>query len=209
MTVIVGIVNSDGDIYMGGDSAGTAPDGSQSVFANKKVFTPAHGPFYLIGTCGSFRLAQVLKYGLKPPRPPGADVDLEQFMAGDFVDSVRDCYKDAGVLTHSDDGADTGHGGTFMVGYQGRLFKVEENFQVLAERRNYMAVGSGESVALGVLYATEGSDPVTRIMTAMKASAAFNAWVREPFEILRLPFAADWHQAKVRRARKKSSGKGK
>jgi predicted deacetylase len=99
-----------------------------------------------------------------------------------------------------------------MVGYQGRLFKIEENFQVLAERRNYMAVGSGESIALGVLYATEEKDPVTRVLTAMKASAAFNAWVREPFEILHLPYAEDWHQsarAKAKGSRKKSIGKGK
>lgn len=204
MTVIVGIVDSGGDIYLGGDSAGTASDGSQSVFANKKVFTPVNGPFYVLGTCGSFRLAQVLKYGLRPPPPPGPNVDLERFMASDFIDSVRQCYKNAGVLTHSDDGADTGHGGTFIVGYQGRLFKVEENFQVLAERRNYMAVGAGESVALGVLFATEGSDPVTRLTIAMKASAAFNAWVREPFEMLRLPFEQDWHQ---KRPRKRGKGK--
>ena len=203
----MGIVNPDGDIYMGGDSAGTAPDGGQSVFINKKVFTPVHGPHYLIGTCGSFRLAQVLKYGLKPPSPPPSSVDFEHFMAEDFIDSVRECYKAAGVLTHSDDGADTGYGGTFMVGYQGRLFKVEENFQVLADRRNYIAIGSGENIALGVLFATEGDDPYSRIITAMQAAAAFNCWVREPFEVMRLPFAQDWHQRP--RQRKRSSGKGR
>lgn len=206
MTVIVGIVNNDGDIYMGGDSAGTAADGSQSIFTNKKVFTPVNGPWYLIGTCGSFRLAQVLKYSLTPPAPPGPNVDLERFMARDFIDSVRECYKEGGVLTHSDDGADTGHGAIFMVGYQGRLFKIEENFQVLSDRRSYMAVGSAENIALGVLYATDGQDPITRITTAMKASVAYNAWVREPFEIMQLPFDKGWYQSARKR---KKVGKSK
>lgn len=209
MTVIVGIIGPDGDVYMGGDSAATTAGGSQSVYVNKKVFTPVHGPHYLMGVCGNHRLSQVMRYSFVPPPPPGPDVDLEQFMASDFVNSVRKCYKDNGILTSTEDGAETGSFGSFLVGYQGRLFEMEENFQILIDRRNYMAVGSGEDLALGALYATDspGADAVERIKTAIKAAVTFSAWCREPYDILRLPFDPNWFQQK--RPRKKASGKGK
>ena len=213
MTVIVGIVAQNGDIYMGGDSAGTTSSGSQSVYVNKKVFSPVHGPAYLIGVCGTHRCSQVIRYSLHPPPPPGPDVDLEEFMARDFVNSVREAYRENGILTNDADGAETGSLGSFLIGYQGRLFEMEDNFQVLIDRRNYMSVGSGSDCALGAMFATDSvdADPSARISTAIKAAVAFNAMCREPFEIMRLPFDPNWHQSKKqpRVARKKTSGKAK
>jgi hypothetical protein len=208
MTVIVGIIAPNGDIFMGSDSAGTSMDGSQSIYVNKKVFAPVHGPAYLIGVCGNHRLSQVMRYAFVPPPPPGPDVDLERFMASEFVNSVRECYRENGILTSTDDGADTGSFGSFLVGYQGRLFEMEENFQILIDRRNYMSVGSGEDVAHGALYATDKSDadPAERVMIALRAAVNFNAWCREPLEILRLPFDQSWHRAEAQ-AKKKPRGK--
>lgn len=201
MTAIVGLIDTDQTVYIAGDSAGTNGNGDQSVFGNPKVFHPTHGPWFLMGCCDTFRLAQVLQYSLRPPLPPGPNVDLQHFMATEFVDSIRACFKKTGFEG----------GGSFLVGYQGQLFRIEENYQVLVERRNYMAIGSGEQVALGSLYATENIASVAeRLSIAMKAAAHFNAFVREPFVVLRLPFFPDWHEEiRKKRRRKRKNVKKK
>jgi hypothetical protein len=200
MTAIAGIVDTYGNIYMGGDSAGTCDSGRQSLYGNEKVFFPVHGPCYLIGSAGSFRLQQVLHYVFQPPPPPDADVDLMGFMVNDFVDALRVCYEKAGILGRCDDGSEAGTVGTFMVGYQGRLFQVDSHFQVLEDRADYCAIG--EEVA-GALFASSGT-PYDRVQIALSASARHNSMVREPFVVHRLPFAEDWNQVKRKRKRGKA-----
>jgi hypothetical protein len=192
MTAIVGLVDADGTVYMGGDSAGTSNTGDQSVLLNQKIFQPEHGPWFLFGCCGEFRAGQVLQWTFRPPRPPGPDVNMDAFMVTKFVDSVKKCFEKAGLIRQDGNGNDIGH--CFLVGYQGRVFKVEENFQVLSDRKNYTAVGSGESFALGALYATEGLAPADRVTLALQAAAHYHATVREPFTVKSLAFRHDWHK---------------
>jgi hypothetical protein len=212
MTVVVGMIAPNGDVYIGGDSAGTTSEGSQSVYVNKKVFSPVHGPAYLMGICGTHRLSQVLRYSFVPPPPPGPDTDLEEFFCTEFINCVREAFNENGVMASGRDGTESGPYGEFMVAYQGRIMKVEDNFQVLIDRRPYVAIGSGEDIALGAMYALEGhvEDPSSRISVALKAAVSFNAMCREPLEVMRLPFDPTWHQpVKRARSRKKVSGKSK
>lgn len=193
MTAIIGLVDADGTVYMGGDSAGTTSQGDQSVLANQKVFFPELGPWFVIGCCGTFRLAQVLKYSFQPPRPPAKDVELEGFMATTFVEAVKECFRETGIMNTEPGGAESGH--SFLVGYQGRVFKIEDNFQVLYDAKNYTAIGTGEAVAMGALFASEGlAKADERVMLALRAAAYYNAMVREPFSLYALEFDKNWYR---------------
>lgn len=179
MTCIVGLVQ-DGVVYMGGDSAGVGGY-SLSQRGDQKVFTNAG---YIFGFTSSFRMGQLLRYRFVPP--PCHTWDLERHMATDFVDGVRECFKEHayGEWVNSEQ-----QGGTFLVGTQGRLFVVQSDFQVGWNVAPYNAVGCGDDLALGALYATEGLgwEPVKRVETALRAAEAYSAGVRGPFTVISLP----------------------
>lgn len=176
MTCIVGVVHKR-DVWMGGDSAGVA-GWSLTVRSDTKVFET--GPF-LMGFTTSFRMGQLLRYSLKPPEHPKG-MDTLQFMSTLFIDAVRKCLGDGGFLT-KDKGAE--EGGTFLVGYRGRLFKVDSDFQVGEAADKFAAVGCGADVALGALFATRHLPPQARVSSALQAAERFSAGVRRPFVLHR------------------------
>jgi ATP-dependent protease HslVU (ClpYQ) peptidase subunit len=74
-------------------------------------------------------------------------------------------------------------GGVFLVGYAGRLFKIEGDYQVAETSDGYFACGCGESYALGALYATKKLKPRDRIRIALQAAESHSSGVRAPFHI--------------------------
>lgn len=176
MTCIVGLVAEDGTVWMGGDSAGVA-GWDLVVRADQKVFTCDRFAF---GFTTSFRMGQLLRYALTIPERH-ADEDLYGWLTTTFVDAVRECLS-AGGFSKKKDGVETG--GTFLVGYAGRLFTVEDNFQVGESVHGFTAVGCGESFALGYLWDREGK-PEALVRGALEAAEQFSAAVRGPFHIVK------------------------
>lgn len=174
VTAIVGLVHQ-GTVYIGGDSAGVAGY-SMTVRADAKVFRS--GP-YVFGFTTSFRMGQLIRYALDAPEPE-PEADLDRFMATTFIDAVRDCLKTGGWARKDNDREE---GGTFLVGIRGRLFTIEDDYQVGASVDGYAAVGCGSEIALGALFATARTrmSPVRRIMVALQAAERFSAGVRGPF----------------------------
>ena len=70
------------------------------------------------------------------------------------------------------------------MGYQGHLFEIESDYQVGIPEDVYAAVGSGQDIARGSLFATQGQEPRSRVLTALRAAERFNAGVRGTFHIL-------------------------
>ena len=182
MTAIVGLVHRR-VVYIGGDSAG-ASGWSLTVRADAKVF---HNTGYLFGFTTSFRMGQLIRYSLKPPKPTG---EIERFMATKFIDAVRDCLKDGGWARKD---SEREEGGTFLVGVRGRLFTVHDDYQVAEAADGYAAVGCGDELALGALFATAGMriPPERRIETALRAAERFSAGVRGPFVCLSQPIRVE------------------
>src|SRR4051812_3616610 len=121
MTCIVGLVAS-GKVHIGADSAGVS-GWSLSIRRDRKVFK--NGPF-LIGFTTSFRMGQLLQYSFQPPvRHP--DREVMKFMAVDFVDAVRICLKNGGFAIRENEAEKAGQ---FLVGYEGRLFSIQYDYQV-------------------------------------------------------------------------------
>ena len=176
MTCIVGLVH-EGVVYIGGDSAGVGGM-SLTVRADEKVFQ--NGEF-LMGFTTSFRMGQLLRYSLKPPRRHPDD-DIHQYMVVDFVNAVRECLKAGGYASKEDE---VESGGTFLVGYAGHLFTVNSDYQVGIPEDGFAAVGSGQDISRGALFATQGqATPRDRVLTALRSAERFNAGVRGPFHIL-------------------------
>jgi hypothetical protein len=176
MTAIAGLVDDDGRVWIGGDSAGVAGY-SRVVRADTKVFR--RGP-YLFGFCGSFRVGQLLHYALAAPIPAPSERNLDAFMVRPFVDAVRECLWLGGVAEIKDE-VETG--GTFLVGIRGRLYCIESDYQVGIPACGYEAIGCGDDLVRGSLYSTGHLTPRRRIRVALEAAAAFSGGVAPPFVI--------------------------
>lgn len=175
MTCIVGIVEGD-RVWMGGDSAGLAGY-SLTVRADQKVFR--NGEF-LLGFCGSFRMGQLLRYSFQPPKQPRRS-DVYRYMVTTFVDGVRDTLKKGGFARKKEDVEEID--GSFLVGYRGRLFVVDEDYQIAEALDGFVAVGCGQEIAQGALYVTQTMDARKRVRRALDAAERYSAGVRRPFAI--------------------------
>jgi hypothetical protein len=179
MTAIAGLIH-DGKVYIGGDSAGIA-GWDLSIRADPKVFTV--GP-YVMGFTTSFRMGQLLRFAFDPPEHH-EDVAVERFMVTTFIDAVRACLSAGGYATKA---SEREAGGTFLVGYRGRLWSISDDYQVGEPLYGIAAVGCGDNQALGSLHTSqEWPDPVRRLRTALDAAERYSAGVRGPFTIEREP----------------------
>lgn len=173
MTCIVGLIDDDRRVWIGGDSAAVGGL-SLNVRTDPKVFVKDG---FVMGFTTSFRMGQLLAHSFTPPkRHP--DTDLFAYMVTAFVDGLRSCLKDGGYAERRNE-AETG--GTFLVGHAGRLFCIYDDYQVAEWADGYAAVGCGADITLGALFATAGSAPDARVCRALEAAERFSAGVRGPF----------------------------
>lgn len=179
MTCVVGVRTMQG-VYIGGDSASTNDSGLQTILATSKVFyIGEESNRMLLGCTTSCRMMQLLHYELQLPAYE-AGMDVEAYMVTRFVNAVRTCLKDGGFAQKEDEKES---GGNFLIGYRGRLFEVQDDYQVSEPTNGYEAVGSGAKFALGSLYATPQLLPEERIERALQAATYHNAYVRPPYII--------------------------
>lgn len=176
MTCIVSVQEGD-SVYIGGDSAGIAGL-SITIRNDEKVFQ--NGPF-IMGFTSSFRMGQLLRYKFDPPQQTVHQDDM-QYMVTDFVDGLRRCFSANGFGDK-----DATVGGTFLVGYKGKLYTIESDYQVGIPNTPYDAVGCGADLALGSLHSTSRMKltPEQRIVMALEAASTFSAGVAPPFLIIK------------------------
>lgn len=179
MTCVAGLVYEN-KVWIGADSAGVmnyslTPRKDPKVFINSNL---------IIGFTSSFRMGQLLKWNFTPP-PVKEGQDVDSYMNKDFIDSVRSCFKHGGYAQKHNEQE---HGGSFLVGFKGRLFSVDSDYQVGESLLSYDAVGCGADIALGALHATDQMNLTAdqRIRKALEAAENFNAGVRSPFNVLSL-----------------------
>jgi ATP-dependent protease HslVU (ClpYQ) peptidase subunit len=181
MTCIVGLVDDDGMVYMGGDSAATLGNDLR-LMAGGKVSRVGE---FLIGITGSVRTAQIMRHALRPP--PITD-DLDAYMATAFVDALRECFKAAGFARREQEQERAG-AATLLVGVRGRLYLVCTDYGIVRAQEPFAAIGCGDMPALGALYATAGRHPGERVGLALAAAEHFNIGVRRPFTLDATPDA--------------------
>ncbi len=178
MTCIVAIIeqkeNNRHRVTMAGDSAGE--NGWLSVHRlDPKVFQ--NGEF-LIGFTSSFRMGQLLRYAFKPPEIKG---DLVEYMVVDFVNAVRQSFKDGGYASKKDE---VEAGGEFLIAIHGRLFKIQSDYNVGENTDGFDAIGGGAQIALGTLFVLKDTNYFSteeKLTMALNAAEHFNNGVRRPF----------------------------
>ena len=143
---------------------------------------------YGIAFTDSFRMGQILQYSWTPPKytPTKTNSGLDKFMRTKFVDSVKQAFKDGGYGSIGSS-SDEDTGGIFIVGLEGRIFTIDEDFHVGENVVNYMAEGSGGQIALGALFATKNQkNPKLRIKAALEAATEFNMSVAAPYTYIQV-----------------------
>lgn len=185
MTCIVGL-ERDGDVWIGGDSAGVSGLDVNVRSDEKVFFVENKQQKMLMGFTSSFRMGQLLRYGLTLPKQHKG-VDDDKYLIIDFIDAVRDLYKDKGYLTKENEEES---GGTFLLGYKNKLYFVDSDFQVGKPAEKYDAVGCGKFYALGVLHVLTKNcpdlDPEIILKRALDAAATHSGGVLAPYTILKL-----------------------
>ena len=130
---------------------------------------------YLIGYADSPGTGQLLHW-IALPTPPRTNV--EKFMRTTWVNAVRKSLNDSGV-----DLKDNAHA-SFLVGVSGQLFFVDTTDWQVSECE-YMAIGSGSSIALGSLYTTASwKSPEKRAYTAVSAAIELSPSCKGPIDSL-------------------------
>lgn len=180
MTCIAGLVDKDGVVWMGADSAGVAGDRTikrkdSKIFKNGEL---------LFGFTSSFRMGQLLRYSFDPPKHYD-DIDIDSYIHKHLIPAIRECFS-MGGYKETINGRESG--GTFLVGYRSRLFIVFDDFQVGEALNGYCSVGSGEEVALGSLFTSSNLQisSSAKVLIALEAAAEYNTYVSGPFTVMSL-----------------------
>lgn len=179
MTCIVGLIHND-KVYIGGDSAST---GNYQITNNQpKVFKVGD---FIFGCTTSFRMIQLLRYSFTPP-PKNKKVDIHEYLCTDFVNAIIKLFKENDFITRQENQELVG--GTFLIGYKNRLFKIDEDFSVQESVDTFDSCGSGQEFALGALKAVNSlfiNNPENLIRTALMTAEHFDQNVKAPFHIIK------------------------
>jgi ATP-dependent protease HslVU (ClpYQ) peptidase subunit len=193
MTCIIGAVDKEtGDVYIGGDSAGVSGHDITTV-SGPKVFVKGQ---YAFGYAGSFRFGQILKSVFEPPIYRG-EVSPEDWLTGELAEHLRATVKVFG-FGKSKDGRE--EGGLALVGFQGRLFMLQDEFEFVEARDGIMGIGIGDYYALAAMKAfqqanqdhlayTEQSGLYTTeemVLKSLAISEFYSGGVRSPFTVVKL-----------------------
>jgi ATP-dependent protease HslVU (ClpYQ) peptidase subunit len=168
LTAIVGVEHG-GRVTLGGDSAATDLEGSgQWISRGPKVCRRGGLVF---GAAGTWRVYDLIRHQLDPPvqmDPP------ERFVHKELVPALRVLFRD-----HDS----TMSGADLLIGVGGRLFVLDEDWQIDSPNMGYCAIGDGAQVALGSMHALSGSGltPIQRITESLEAAGLFCCSVRPPW----------------------------
>lgn len=188
MTCIVGFTDKENNVtWIGADSLGSNGY-TQDVESNPKVFRNTTLKNVVIGSTSTFRHIDLLKYSKtlfpeidKYKIPSGETKVNHEYMVTTFVPNIITLFEN-GIKDSGD------KGGNFLVGIDGKLYEIQNDYSVLEPLAGYSAVGCGEVTAKGSLYATtkymKDFTPEQHILTALEAAEKNCCGVQRPFVIL-------------------------
>jgi hypothetical protein len=181
MTVIAAVVGPDGKIWMGGDSAGVDDNYSLGLCRETKVWENGG---ILFGASGSFRVAQVVRWHMEIPS--FTHTTALEYVTGPLVDAIRSSLEASGALNKWEEDSTESMGGNLLIGYDGHVFEMWEDFGVGELLHDYGAVGCGGELACGSLATTEkmGLKPKKRVELALATAERDSAGVRGPMTII-------------------------
>lgn len=185
MTCIIGY-EYDGDVYIGSDSAVSDSWTISSLAAKEKVFINGG---IIWGCCGSPRVSQLLHYALEVPEVDEDQSDMA-YLVINLIDAIRNLLKEKGSLYDSSDNhIQQLPWSALVIGYNGKIYVIDSDFQVSRSNDGFSCEGSGKEVAIGAMQILKNDNQLTaedKIKKALEASAHHTCFVRGPFHVLRL-----------------------
>ena len=183
MTCIVGIQHK-GKVYIGGDSLGSNSSFQKVERSDAKVFIVGD---MVLGFTSSFRMGQILQYVLEHPERPEGISDMK-YLVAHWIPNLIETFADNGYRGSKGDNDhdELRTGGTFLLGYRGTLYTIEDDFQVGIPTDQYAAVGCGDDLATGAVFAARKlgiKDPEKLITVGLEAAEKHSAGVQGPFII--------------------------
>ena len=181
MSVVVAI-KKDGAVYMGADSQVTR-GGTRASLSNPnnyKIWKVKGVDNCLMGHVGTLREACVVKIMDNLVREIDVMRDLIDFeyVVTRIVPMIIDQLTEFNYLDKNEVFKDMNS--RYLFAYQDKLFVIGFDGAVI-EVDDCVAIGSGESEAIGSLVTTSAEEsPVVRIVKAIKASAAHDLYVDYP-----------------------------
>lgn len=130
------------------------------------------------------------------PAPDLDPDDLDRFFVLDFVPAVRQAFEEHGFaktvrFSKSEGVTEEGQafGGLFLIGFEGKIFEIREDFHLARPLDPFSAVGHRAQVALGALHALRGATQLSlreKATRALEAAANYSSVVRAPFHFVEI-----------------------
>ena len=183
MSVVVAI-KENGKVYMGCDSQSTYGNSRITLKNpnNYKIWKVPDSKNCLMGCVGRKRDSNVIRLmgGIVDDYDEYYKRINYKFVVKYLVPAIIKELKKVGYLK-SDDHFES-MDSSYLFAYKDNLFWISDDGTVL-EVDDYVAIGSGASEAIGSLLSTENEEPKSRIVKAIKASAANDIYVDYPIII--------------------------
>jgi ATP-dependent protease HslVU (ClpYQ) peptidase subunit len=185
MTCIVGYLDSANKrMYIAGDTLGSTTT-TKSERIDTKVFIKEKK--MLMGFTTSYRMGQLLHWKFKLPNHP-AKMSTDEYMYTLFIDEVIKLFTENGYAKVE---SNQNSGGTFIVLYQGKLYCIEEDYQIAKPLEHFTACGCGESYAHAAISAFEMSDNFDlefKLENSIKIASKYSTGVNDRVEMLSLGY---------------------
>jgi ATP-dependent protease HslVU (ClpYQ) peptidase subunit len=150
----------------------------------KKVFIRNNNMMF--GCCGSFRMMDLLEWKLYIP-VHGKTYSTNEYIHTTFIDAVIKCFNENyyGKIDNN-----RARGGTFLLGYKDKLYKIYDDYQIEENTKNFNVAGSGGESAyssiLTSLMLKQTTSPKTIIEIALNVAEQRIVSVRSPFYITKM-----------------------
>lgn len=186
MTCIIGFIDrKKKNVWIGGDSLGSNGY-TKGVNKNPKVFHHHLLNNVIMGSTSTYRHIDLLQYSdlLFPEIEAYKNINIDRkYMVKNFIPNLINLFQN-NVISQ----VENSRGGNFILGAGEKLFEIQSDYSVLEPSCGYCAVGCGEDVAMGSLYATSKNYPnwsaEKHILTALEAAEFNCCGVQRPFLII-------------------------
>lgn len=179
MTAIVAYTDGK-TIYMAGDSF-IGDDATKDSCKAPKVYQV--GKNLLVGLCGQVRQELLLESFLKKTFPKKTSMVTEDWIKFEMPNLLFHYFKDNGAVVERE-GAHTLGDSEYILGFDGKLFYLNDDFGVWETKENVASIGAGKQYCLGALHVLKeelSGNPEAVLIKSLEAAEKWCPLVTGPF----------------------------
>ncbi len=180
MTAVVAYTNGR-TIWMAGDGF-VGDDNKKDISKSSKVYQIGN---LGVGLCGHVRQELILESVLRSSDPKDFTEDWLKFS---FPDLLLETMKSKHAIVDDNGQASFGES-HYILGLNGKLFYLENDFGIWEVKKNIAAIGAGREYTLGALSAMPQSlqqYPERTLVKSLKIAAEWSPWVTAPYTTIKV-----------------------